>query len=77
MFERTLHPVVHENLHTPKPNGPHWELEARDRHGLNPSLFGYTAEEPTARRLGQFARHYATKIFAMPHEVVVTCKKRN
>jgi hypothetical protein len=44
-------------------------MVAADRHAMNPPLVGYSPTKPTERRLGQFARHYAHLIYAMPREV--------
>lgn len=70
MNDRPMHPVDRENLHTRRPSGPCWKMVATDRYGLNPSLIGYTTEEPHQRRLAQLKTHYAALIYAMPSEVL-------
>lgn len=67
--EQPIHPVTRENLRAVRPVGKCWRMEARDRFGRNPALIGYVSAEPTERRLGQFTRHYATLIYAMPREI--------
>lgn len=68
--DHPIHPVHRENMHT-RQNGRPWRMTASDIHKQNPTLVGYSDAEPNERRLGQFTRHYATMIFAMPNEVRV------